>query len=63
MGEMIQLPDTKWKAYLAESGVQVAPGILIMHAWWGLIAFMKGLADLASFYFILLLEWRDIVLY
>jgi carboxymethylenebutenolidase len=44
MGEMIQIQDTKAKAFLAESGKRSAPGILIMHAWWGLNAFIKGLA-------------------
>lgn len=50
MGELINLSDSssQAKAYLARPGIEPAPGILVFHAWWGLNAFMRQLADRLS---------------
>lgn len=44
--QMIELPlsDTTASAYLAESK-DGSPGVLVLHAWWGLIPFFKRLCD------------------
>ncbi len=47
MGELVQL-NTKsvtTGAYLALPDEGRGPGVLLLHAWWGLTGFFKGLAD------------------
>jgi carboxymethylenebutenolidase len=47
MGEMITIGDDsiQGKAYLAQPDLEAAPGVLILHAWWGLNTFFKQLSD------------------
>ena len=44
MGELIELDDGR-RAYLALPAEEGAPGIVLLHAWWGLNSFTHELAD------------------
>jgi carboxymethylenebutenolidase len=47
MGEMISIGhgSTQTQGYLARPRQGQGPGVLVFHAWWGLNAFIRGLAD------------------
>src|SRR6266702_5168899 len=44
---MVELksPDGKVSGYLAVPKTGSGPGLLVLHAWWGLNDFFKGLCD------------------
>jgi carboxymethylenebutenolidase len=45
MGELIQLDDAGRQGYLALPAGGVGPGVLVLHAWWGLNDFFKAVCD------------------
>ena len=45
-GEMRKFGDgERFSGYLAEPAGGVGPGVLVLHAWWGLNDFFKSLCD------------------
>jgi carboxymethylenebutenolidase len=42
---MIDLPNSGARAYLAQPGTTPAPGVLVLHAWWGFTPFFEGVCD------------------
>ena len=42
---MIDLPASGGRAYLAQPGTTPAPGVLVLHAWWGLTPFFEDVCE------------------
>ena len=42
---MIELPASGGRAYLAQPGTTPAPGVLVLHAWWGFTPYIEAVCD------------------
>jgi dienelactone hydrolase len=48
MGSFIEMPDGRGSAYLSIPAAGSGPGVLVLHAWWGLNQTFIDVCDLLS---------------